>query len=125
MRADMGPCGDENEVGLSNHWIKRGGQHTSHKQRDYAILKLPDQDILDIVHKRVAGSATTDASAALLEIDEALEVLEEYDIKEIQQQQESIHADQFQRKHFVKEYSDKVRALRAEADGKNNKKKNP
>ena len=48
-------------------------------------LKTTDQETLDIVNERVAASMPRAASEAVMEIDEACEVLEEQDRKLIAQ----------------------------------------
>ena len=69
-------------------------------------------EVSAIVHPRITiDEVCSEAASALLEIDEAVEVLEEMNVKEITQEQEAIVKNRAARKGFEEEFSAKARSV--------------
>lgn len=71
--------------------------------------------MLDILHKRVSeGGEPSEAAAAMLEIDEALEVVEQQDASEIHREQAKVRERLTEWQALRGEYKARARAVRAE-----------
>ena len=76
------------------------------------LHNLSEEDILDRIYRRLCkGKVSRDATNALLQIDEAVEVLEKQDEQMVRQQQDSEIAKKEARKSFKKQYFAKAQAV--------------
>lgn len=79
-------------------------------------LALPEKETLDLLCQRLARSTTdTDLNAAILGIDEAAELLEKADVKELETQQKEVLTESAARKSFAKDYRERRLAFAAKA----------
>lgn len=88
------------------------------------VLHLSEEATLEIVHRRVASQQQSDASQALLQVDEALEVLEHMDIEVVHQEQERLQRVANENADFAVCYRVKARAVqeKKEASAKRQRK---
>ena len=83
-------------------------------------LRTSDEQTLELVHKRVARQVVPDASSALLDVDEALEVLESQDQLLIKQEQGTVTNELLEQKTFESHYGAMARKVHKPA-AKNNR----
>lgn len=80
-------------------------------------------EALDIVHSRLAGASHSDVSAATLEVDEAVELLERSDQKLLQQEQQDVAREQQSREAFAADYREMRRTLATKCPGRSTNRK--
>ena len=127
-----GPQGTFLEVACRQCWWNLGfsiiEQYATKLMADYApgpktlfdllwqtvqkVLKLSDDDTLSIVHRRVAKQEPREASTALLQVDEALEVLEETDVRLVKDERSAFLAKQAEHDEFALSYQRKAESER-------------
>lgn len=83
-----------------------------------------DQELLDILHRRVARDSNNSIfSEALLEVDEALEVIDHMDTRKVQEAQREARSSASTRAAFKSDYAQRAQTVRAANDGAPRKKR--
>lgn len=75
-------------------------------------------ETLDILHRRLAHSAVNDVSAAILEVDEAVELLERSDVRVLYQEQQDVRREKTSRQSFADAYRERRRTLAMKCPGR-------